>query len=261
MNTSKENMSGWAGSLTFHALLFALFFFLKVPEFFQEEEIVEVSWGSAASVVQAAPAADPSKASALDQSSALALQRSEPSQVVTPPERRIPDPTDDVIRLPKTEKITSLESNTNSQRKPDTYSGEKSTEGQRSMGQKETNATGGLGRDEGATAPSAGLHAGPSAIDRGVSFNIQWLDGSTRRKISGDLPKYPQGVNVEAQIKVIAVIQPDGTVKTLQPAQKGNQKLEDAAVKEVRIWRFEALRASQPQVEQRCEVTFLFTLK
>lgn len=255
-------MTGWAGSLVFHALLLLLFFFLKVPEFFQEEEIVEVSWGSTASVVQAPPSANPSRASAPDLSSSRALHRSEPSQMITPPERRIPDPSDEILRVPKTEKLTSLEANTASQRPPGTVAGERTADGRKSLGQKETDERGGgLGRDEGASTPSAGLHAGPSDIDRGVSFNIQWLDGSTRRKLSGDLPKYPQGVNVEAQIKVLAVIQPDGSVKTLQPAQKGNQKLEDAALKEVRLWRFEPLRSSQPQLDQRCEITFLFTLK
>ena len=261
MNSSRENIGGWAGSLLFHALLLLLFFFLKVPEFLQKEEIVEVSWGSAASVLQAAPAAQPSRGSVSELSSSSALKRSEPTQTITPPERRIPDPSDDLLRVPKTEKLTSLESSTSSVRTPLTSTGERRVEGKRGLGQKETDSTGGLGRDEGTSVPSAGLHAGPSSIDQGVSFNIQWLDGSTRRKISGDLPKYPPGVNVEAQIKVMASIMPDGTVKSLQPAQKGNQKLEDVAMKEVRLWRFEPLRASQPQVEQRCEITFLFDLR
>ncbi|MEX0601783.1 MAG: energy transducer TonB, partial [Bacteroidota bacterium] len=62
-------------------------------------------------------------------------------------------------------------------------------------------------------------------------------------------------------IKILTVVGPDGSVKTLQPAQKANTALEDAAMKEVRYWRFEPLKTSQPQADQNCVITFLFKLK
>jgi outer membrane biosynthesis protein TonB len=68
-------------------------------------------------------------------------------------------------------------------------------------------------------------------------------------------------VNVEAQIKIQTVVLPDGSVKAVQPLQKGNTKLEEVAMKELRFWRFEPLRRPQPQIEQTCIVTFLFRLK
>ncbi len=261
MTVTKEHTAGWVGSILFHLILLLLFFFVKIPEFTQQEEIVEISWGGVTNVLQAAPSAQPSKGAITEVSPFAARNIALPTQTVSPPERRIPDPSEEILRVPKTEKLTTLEASSTMDRTPSTSQGERSVEGRRTLGQKELEDAGGLGRSQGAATPSAGLYAGPAAVDRGVSFNIQWLDGGTRRKLSGDLPQYPPGVNVSAQIKILAVILPDGTVKNLQPAQKGNQKLEDAAMKEVRFWRFEPLRASQPQVDQRCEITFLFTLR
>jgi hypothetical protein len=95
----------------------------------------------------------------------------------------------------------------------------------------------------------------------GIGYSMKWLQGGMRRKIAGDLPKYPSGSKVEAEIRLFAVVMPDGTIEALHPAQKADSRLEDAALKEVRYWRFEPLKPSQPQVDQTCEISFLFTLK
>ena len=95
----------------------------------------------------------------------------------------------------------------------------------------------------------------------GIGYSMTWLAGGNRRKIAGELPKYPAGVRVEAEIRLFAVVDPSGSIAALHPAQKADSRLEDAALKEVRYWRFEPLKASQPQVSQTCEISFLFTLK
>lgn len=95
----------------------------------------------------------------------------------------------------------------------------------------------------------------------GIGYSMKWLQGGTRRKLAGDLPKYPAGSKVEAEIRLFAVVMPDGSIEALHPAQKADSRLEEAALKEVRYWRFEPLKGSQPQVDQTCEITFLFTLK
>ena len=92
-------------------------------------------------------------------------------------------------------------------------------------------------------------------------YSLSWLHGGMRRKLSGALPKYPLGVNVEAQIGILVVVTPDGSVKSVQPAQKANTQLENSAMKELRYWRFERLRSSAPQIDQTCVVTFNFRLK
>ena len=94
----------------------------------------------------------------------------------------------------------------------------------------------------------------------GDGFAVQWLQGNVRRKLAGDLPKYPPGTNVEAQVRIKTVVLPDGTVRSVQPAQKGDNVLENAAMREVKFWRFEPLPAGVPQVEQTCIVSFLFKL-
>lgn len=95
----------------------------------------------------------------------------------------------------------------------------------------------------------------------GIGYSMNWLQGGTRRKLAGDLPKYPPGSKVEAEIRLFAVVMPDGSIGGIGPAQKGDTRLEEAALKEVRYWRFEPLKPSQPQKDQMCEITFLFTLK
>ncbi len=92
-------------------------------------------------------------------------------------------------------------------------------------------------------------------------FSMRWLQGMTRRKISGELPKYPSGTNVSAQVKILIIVLPDGTVKSVQPVQKANRSLEEAAMKAVQYWKFESLGSSLSQVEQSCVITFYFKLK
>lgn len=100
-----------------------------------------------------------------------------------------------------------------------------------------------------------------SGLGDSNGFSMIWLLGGTRRKLSGALPKYPSGVNVEAQISILAVVATDGSIKSVQPAQKANTRLENAAMKELRFWKFEPLRSSAPQIDQTCVVTFNFKLK
>jgi len=106
-----------------------------------------------------------------------------------------------------------------------------------------------------------GLDGGGNGDGEGDGgFSMRW-QGVTRRKISGELPKYPSGTNVSAQVKILAIVLPDGTVKTVQPVQKANQLLEESAMKAVRSWKFESLGSSLTQVEQSCVITFFFKLK
>jgi TonB family protein len=83
----------------------------------------------------------------------------------------------------------------------------------------------------------------------------------TRRKLSGELPTYPQGATVSAQVRILTIVFPDGTVRSVQPEQKANRLLEEAAMKAVRSWKFEPLGSSLPQVEQSCIITFSFRLR
>jgi TonB family protein len=106
-----------------------------------------------------------------------------------------------------------------------------------------------------------GLGISDDSDGEGSGFSLRWLQGLTRRKLSGELPKYPSGTNVSAQVKILTTVFPDGSVKSVQPFQKANRILEESAMKAVRNWKFESLRSSLSQVEQSCVITFYFKLK
>jgi len=263
MEIPREQKVGWAGSLVFHALLLLLFFFMHVPEIVQKLEFIEVSWGATASPSTSAvvPTASSSPVKEATPSVKKPVTIRKAAQPVVPPERRSPDLSDEVLRVPKTDKIDAPESGTTSAPAEAKTVGDRETRTGQEVGERERITPGSAtGSGPGGTSPLGSTGVGAD-IDRGVSYSVQWLDGGTRRRISGDLPKYPEGVNVEAQIKILTVVMPDGTVREVSPAQKANTKLEDAAMKEVRLWRFEPLRSSQPQLEQNAVVTFLFKLK
>lgn len=177
------------------------------------------------------------------------------------PERTFSGP-DEILPVPRTRKL-DVEEKPLQQRAQYASSG---------RGTKDRGAGFGLGSKEKAVTPGAGEFAGDVADPRAsglsggdvgssVSVSMQWSDGGTRKKLSGELPEYPQGANVEAQIKIETVVMPNGSVRGLKPAQKGNTKLEEAAMSAVRLWKFEPLRKSSPQKDQTCVVIFNFLLR
>lgn len=263
---SQETRTGWGISIAVHAGLLILLLFISVPEVVENQDFIEVIWGAPA-VSAPSPNVKPRQASASEAPSQASVQRDarvvevrKPSQPVLLPERRMPDPMDEALRVPRTEKLETPEDRVARERVERGGVGEREPVSERGTGEREQTgppgSVSGTPVGPGSVSPGAG-----GDVDQGVAFSIQWAQGGTRRKISGELPKYPAGVNVEAQIKILTVVLPDGSVKSAQPAQKANTTLEEAAIKEVRLWRFEALRASQPQEEQNCVVTFLFTLR
>jgi len=265
MKIPRETTTGWITSLMVHGLLLVLFFLVSIPEVIENQDFIEVSWGSPA-VSTPAPQSITETASRSADASPSVLTREtksgpkKPSQPVFLPERRASDPTEEIRSAPRSEKLEVSETGTTSGTLERGRVGERTTTTGTSLGEREQ--AGPPGSNPGTSLnPSSGL-AGPGGdLEKGVSFSIQWMQGGTRRKLSGDLPKYPAGTNVEAQIKILTVILPDGSVKSTQPAQKANTALEEVALKEVRFWKFESLRPSQPQKEQTCVVTFLFTLR
>lgn len=91
--------------------------------------------------------------------------------------------------------------------------------------------------------------------------SIQWIGGGRRRKAAGSLPAFPAGVSSNVQIRVEAVVAPDGRVRSVRPGQKGNAKCETAAIRAVQRWKFDRLSRSAPQRDQRCVVSFTFSVK
>jgi TonB family protein len=90
---------------------------------------------------------------------------------------------------------------------------------------------------------------------------MEWSGGGMRRKLSGALPAFPAGESNEAQIRIQAVVTPEGRVESVRPVQKGNARMESAAMKEVRAWTFEPLPPGVAQRNQTCLITFNFRLR
>ncbi len=168
---------------------------------------------------------------------------------------------DDVLAVPPAKKLDVAEGSGGSRRTGTAGSkgrGERagSTAGAR-VGRLPAGGKSGAGTSTGRDVPGiADRRAGSSALG-----SVQWIGGGKRRKVSGNLPRYPSGTNVQAQIRVEAVVTPKGTVKSVRPTQKANARLEEAAMRELRQWRFEPLARTLPQKDQRCIVTFNFTLR
>ncbi|MEX2117672.1 MAG: energy transducer TonB [Bacteroidota bacterium] len=265
MKLSRETTTGWITSLMVHGLLLLVFFLVSIPEVVENQDFIEVSWGSPAVSTPAPQTITETLSRSADESPSVSVRETKaepkkPSQPVFLPERRISDPSEEILNTPRSEKLEVSEKGTTSGTVDRGRVGERENRTGSSLGERDLSAP--PGSTPGTSLEPSKGSAGPGGdLEKGVSFSIQWIQGGTRRKLSGDLPKYPGGTNVEAQIKILTVVLPNGSVKSTQPAQKANTALEDAALKEVRFWKFEPLRASQPQQEQTCVVTFLFTLR
>lgn len=253
MNLRTEDARGWVGTIVFHLLVAVALFLWKLDTSVSEPEYIELSWASIAPVVTSQPArmSSPGSAGPLSPQS---VSRSTPMDL---PERRLKTD-EEVLRLPPAAKIAA-----------DGQSSRVRTQlAENSRERKDRGFGAGLGKKAKSVAPGKGESTGEpasgavgSGIGNNVSMSMQWTDGGTRKRLSGDLPEYPPGVKVETQIKIEVAVLPEGSVKSLRPVQKGNTALEEAAIRATRLWKFEPLRKSSPQREQSCVVTFNFQLR
>jgi TonB family protein len=254
----EEEIKGWVGSLLFHLLAGVLLFLWQVGMTPGGPEYIEVSLGTASTQQITLPARAPLPGTDAESRASAATGRSTRDL----PERRFPRADDDVLRIPESRKMDVVDVPLQSRvRVAENTRGQKDHGVGIGSGVKERFAPPGRGDLAGIVANPQGVGTAGGAAGTDVSMSMTWSDGGSRRKISGDLPEYPPGVQVEAQIRIGATVVPDGTVRNLKPAQKGNTKLEDAAMKAVRLWRFEPLRRSLPQREQECTITFNFRLR
>jgi TonB family protein len=257
MNVRSDNTRGWIGTLAFHLLVALILFLWKVDLTTSQPEFIELSFNTSADIRTTPPTRPSPPASSRKAVAAPRVPRGKPLDL---PERRFAKD-DEPLRLPATSKLAADDRPGRVQTQKGNIEGRKDIGPGTGSGEKEKLATRGLGQGGAEVADPVGSGFVGTNIGTSVSMSMLWSDGGTRRMVSGDLPEYPEGVKVEAQIKVELVVLPDGSVKSLRPFQKGNMKLEEAALKETRHWRFEPLRASAPQRDQTCVVTFNFRLR
>lgn len=258
IRSTRELQTGWTASILFHIIIAVLLFFSTFRQYIPEPQFVEMTWGDISSLN--APIPDiPSQPSAAQQELQLA---EEADNTIALPSRNYLDLPDEVISLKQSKKSVSA----------DAPAATGST-GKISAEERRTRiVSSGLGsRDnivgkstststiQAATPMGAGSEAG--GLGSNVAFALQWAGGGNRKLLNGDMPVYPPGVNISAQIKLRVRVQPDGIVRSVAPAQKGDTRLENAAMSKVKLWKFEPLLSSQAQREQECTITFNFTLK
>jgi len=245
----REQTAGVVGSLLFHTFVGLLLLFWVVPEPREIPEFVELSWGSSA--VLQSPGGVPAGASV---PAASPRPSSSSSLPVALPERRTA-PQDELLTVPRREKLDVA----------DTPGGVRPSKERSSTLRRDRprSATEAAGSTQGTGArPGEGVTEGPgTSAGSGVSMAMEWSGGGTRRKLSGALPVYPAGETNEAQIRIQAVVTPDGRVESVRPVQKGNARMENAAMKEVRNWTFEPLPPGVAQRNQACLITFNFRLR
>jgi TonB family protein len=87
--------------------------------------------------------------------------------------------------------------------------------------------------------------------------DIEWGGGGNRTVLFKKLPKYPPGVNTQAQIRIRFTVTADGTVRSMYPLQKGDPMLERSAMDALRQWRFNPLKSN---TEMYGIITFTFRL-
>lgn len=92
-------------------------------------------------------------------------------------------------------------------------------------------------------------------------FDIDFGGKGIRKIYSYNIPKYPEGVSKEIDVKLRFTILADGTVGRIFPLIKADARLETAAINSLRQWRFEPLPSAQKQAEQTAMIIFPFRLE
>ncbi len=88
-----------------------------------------------------------------------------------------------------------------------------------------------------------GLGTRGTGPGKGLGFgDIEWGGGGNRIVLQKIVPKFPSGVNTNAEIRIKFTVLPDGTVGRIIPLQKADPRLEKAALDALRQWRFNALK-------------------
>lgn len=93
----------------------------------------------------------------------------------------------------------------------------------------------------------------------GTGYDIQWGGKGKRKIYKYYIPPYPDGVQVEANVKLRFTILPDGSVTKITPLVKSHPVLESVSINALARWKFEPLE--NDDYEQTVTIIFPFRLK
>jgi len=258
VRSHRELQTGWIISVVFHACVALLLFYSTFRQYIPEPQFVEMTWGNISSLQSPMPNIPSEKSAAKED----VQQSDQTDNSVALPSRTYLDLPDEVISVKQNKKNISADIPSNTGR-----NGKLSADERRSnivssgLGTRENIAGKSSSTSNMQVATPFGSGTETGGLGNNIAYSVQWAGGGNRKLLTGDMPSYPQGVNVSAQIKLKVIVQPDGGVRSAAPAQKGDTRLENAAINKVKLWKFEPLLSAQPQIEQLCTITFNFTLK
>ncbi|KAB2922841.1 MAG: hypothetical protein F9K22_10645 [Bacteroidetes bacterium] len=256
--STRAYRSGWAASLLLHAAAAVILFFVTVRQYLPEPNFVEMTWGAVSATGQqlySLPASEPATQQSTETAGAT-------DESINLPQRRFIDIPDDVLSVRDRKRSLSADVPVSSGRPGKIAAEERRTSSvSTGFGTRENALGASASRSNNTVAAPFGAEGGGGGTGNSVGYSLQWTSGGNRALLSGDVPAYPPGVNVSAQIKLRVIVLPNGSVKAAAPAQKGETRLENAAIAKVKLWKFEPLLAAQPQLEQICTITFNFTLQ
>lgn len=253
-----EFRTGWVISVFFHVAVAVLLLFSTFRHYIPEPQFVEMTWGEITSTQAPIPNIPSQQTAAKEQQQ----QDEKTDNTVALPARKFLDLPDDVISVNQNKKSVSADVPSNTGRSGKISAREQQTNVISSgLGTREniTGKTSSTSNVQVATPFGSGNESG--GFGSNIAMAVQWAGGGNRKLLSGEMPAYPPSVNISAQIKLNARVQPDGTVRSVAPAQKGDTRLENAAMSKVKLWKFEPLQSAQAQLEQSCTITFNFTLE
>lgn len=93
----------------------------------------------------------------------------------------------------------------------------------------------------------------------GDGYSISF-GGRVRKIYSYRIPKYPEGVTKQIDIRLKFTILPDGSIGQIFTLTKADSRLENAAISSLRLWRFEPLEDNMAKQEQTAVIVFPFRL-
>lgn len=92
-------------------------------------------------------------------------------------------------------------------------------------------------------------------------YMISWEGVNRGEPIYAPLPEYPEGLDVEGNVKIKITVLPDGSMGDLLVTKKLNATLESVTLNKMQSWRFRPLKDSEPQVNQTATITYRFELQ
>ncbi|MBI9072237.1 MAG: TonB family protein [Melioribacteraceae bacterium] len=221
----KKSNSSYSYFISFllHLVLGIGLFFINFSAELEEEEYVTIGFGAYGK-------------------SSSAPKRTVKKEVVKQPEKKKQEPKKekDKVEVPKT--VNNDDSNVIKEVKKEIKKEEPKKKEEEN---KEEEANEELSED--------GINAG--------DFSFDWGGKNIRKIYDYQLPRYPEGVSKEIDVKLRFNIKPDGTVGSILPLIKADTRLEMAAMDALKKWRFEPIPSHKKQVTQKVIIIFPFRLK